>query len=92
MVEFHTISAKDQNRLHQFGYKKSLPRILIGYVCAGGIWKGGILVADVEELEKMDASENSCSETQCNGGSHAITSRICIPFRSWKYRKIGLKR
>ena len=27
--------------------------------CAGGIWKGDILVADVEELETMDASEIS---------------------------------
>ena len=24
---------------------------------AGGIWKGDILIADIEELEKMDASE-----------------------------------
>ena len=24
----------------------------------GGIWKGDILVADIEELERMDASEN----------------------------------
>ena len=27
---------------------------------AGRIWKGGILVADIEELETMDASENFC--------------------------------
>ena len=24
---------------------------------AGGIWKGDIMIADIEELEKMDASE-----------------------------------
>ena len=24
---------------------------------AGGIWKGGVLVADLEELETLDASE-----------------------------------
>ena len=45
-------SAKDLSRLHQFG-KKVLPSIFLGYVFyAGGIWK-----RDIEELEKMDASE-----------------------------------
>ena len=51
------ICAKDLSRLHQFG-KKVVPGIFIGHVLyAGGIWKGDILVADVEELEKMDATE-----------------------------------
>ena len=42
----------------QFG-KKDLPGMFFG--CAlieGWLWKGDILVADIEELEKMDASEN----------------------------------
>ena len=57
MVEYHPISAKDLSRLHQFG-PKVLPCIFLGYVLyAGRIWKGDILVADIEELEKMDASE-----------------------------------
>ena len=57
MVEWHAISAKDQSRLHQFG-PKVLPGIFLGYVLyAGGIWKGDIVVADIEELEEMDASE-----------------------------------
>ena len=57
MAEYHPISAKDQSGLHQFG-KKVLPEIVTGYVLhAEGIWKGDILVADMEELEKMDASE-----------------------------------
>ena len=51
MVEYHPISAKDLSRLHQFG-KKVLPWIFLGYV-----WKRDILVADIEELERMDASE-----------------------------------
>ena len=37
-------------RIHQFG-KKVLPGI------AGGLWKGDILISDMEELENMDASE-----------------------------------
>ena len=57
MVEYHTISAKDQSGLHQFG-SKVLPSIFLGYaVYAGRIWKGDIVVADIEDLEPMDASE-----------------------------------
>ena len=57
MVEYHPISAKDQSGLHQCG-AKVLPGIFLGYVLyAGGIWTGDILVADIEELEHMDASE-----------------------------------
>ena len=50
-------TAKDQSRIHQFG-KKVLPGLFLGYALyAAGIWKGEILVADIEELETMDASE-----------------------------------
>ena len=57
LVGYYPISAKDQSRIHQFG-KKVLPGLFLGYALyAGGIWKGDILVADLEELEKMDASE-----------------------------------
>ena len=55
--EQHTISVKDLSRLHQFG-SKVLPGMFLGYVLsAKGIWKGDIMVADIEELEEMDASE-----------------------------------
>ena len=57
LVEYYPISAKDQLRIHQFG-KKVLPGLFLGYALyAVGIWKGDILVADIEELETMDASE-----------------------------------
>ena len=57
LVEYHPITAKDQSRIHQFG-KKVLPGLFLGYaLCAGGIGKGDVLLADVEELETMDASE-----------------------------------
>ena len=56
-VEYYPVAAKDQSRIHQFG-KKVLPGLFLGYALyAGGIWKGDILVADIEELETMDASE-----------------------------------
>ena len=57
LVEYHTRTAKDQSRIHQFE-KKVLPGLFLGYALyAGGIWKGDVLIADLEELETMDASE-----------------------------------
>ena len=57
LVEYHPIAAKDQSRIHQFG-KKALPGLFPGYALyARRIWKGDVLVADLEELETMDASE-----------------------------------
>ena len=57
MVEYHHISVKDMSRLHQFG-PKVLPGIFLGYALfAGRIWKGDIVVADIEEMEVMEASE-----------------------------------
>ena len=62
LVEYHPFTAKDQSRIHQFG-KKVLPGLFLGYALyagrEGGIWKGDILVADIGELEMMDASEIS---------------------------------
>ena len=55
MVECHPISANDQAELHQFG-KRVVLGICVGHALyAGGIWKGGIFVADVEELKILDA-------------------------------------
>ena len=55
LVEYHPMTAKDQSRIHQFG---KLLGLFLGYALyAGGIWKGDISVADIEELETMDASE-----------------------------------
>ena len=57
LVEYYPISPKDQSRIHQFG-KKVLPGLFLGYALyAGGISKGDIMVADLEELETMDVSE-----------------------------------
>ena len=58
MVEYHPISAKDLSRLHQL-WPKVLPGIFLGYVLSAvGIWCGDMVVADIEELEEMDASEH----------------------------------
>ena len=57
IVEYHPISVRHQSRLHQFG-RKVLPGIFLGYeLVAGEIWEGDILIADLEVLEKLEASE-----------------------------------
>ena len=57
LVEYYPISAKDQSRIHHFG-KKVSPGLFLGHALyAGGIWKDDVLVADLEELETMAASE-----------------------------------
>ena len=57
LVEYHPKTAKDKSRIHQFG-KKVLPGLFLGYALyAAEIWKGDVLIADLEELETMDASE-----------------------------------
>ena len=57
LVEYHPIIAKDQSRIHLFG-KKVLPGLFLGYALyAGRIWKGDVLIADLEELETMDVSK-----------------------------------
>ena len=57
LVEYHPITAKDQSRIHQVG-KKVLPGLFLGYALyAERIWKGDVLIADLEELDTMDASE-----------------------------------
>ena len=72
VAEYHTISVKDLWRLHQFG-KKVLPGMFFGYVLyAGRIWKGDILVADIEELIGGDGRlRNPCKKTQCKGSVKA---------------------
>ena len=57
MAEDHPSSLEDQTRIHQFG-KKVLPVIFLGCEpVAKRIWKGDILRADLEDLEKLDASD-----------------------------------
>ena len=52
LVEYHPITAKDQSRIHQFG-KKVLPGMFLGYALyAVRIWKGDVLIADLEEWKR----------------------------------------
>ena len=62
LVEYHPTTAKDQSRIHQF-VKKVLPGLFLGYALyAGRIWKGDVLIADLEELETMDGPEKDRKE------------------------------
>ena len=57
MVQDDPISPKDQARIHQFGKKVKLG-IFLGYeLIAERLRKGDILIADLEELEKLDAPD-----------------------------------
>ena len=56
LVEYHPVIEKKQSRIHQFG--KSFLDCSSDTLCTRGrIWKGDVLIADLEELETMDASE-----------------------------------
>ena len=76
LVEYHHVTAKDQSKVHQFG-KKVLLGLFLGYALyAEGIWKGDVLIADLEELETMDASEIYSKKTQCERGDLSQRKRI----------------
>ena len=75
LVEYHPITANYQSRIHKFG--KILPGLFLGYALyAGGMWKGDVLIADLEELETIGASEIYSKRTQCERGDISQTRRI----------------
>ena len=83
LVEYYPITAKDQSRIHQFG-KKVLPGLFLGYALyAGGIWKGDVLIADLEELETMDASEIYSKRLNAKEVIFSQTRRIYFSNRRW---------
>ena len=61
--EYYPISPKDQTRRHQFD-RKVLPGIFFGYALIGRIWTGDVLVADMEDLEKV--------------GGHAVSAKTQV--------------
>ena len=67
MVEYHPIFVKDQSRLHQFG-PKVLPGIILRYVSyAGRIWKGDIMVADIQKVGGDGRIRTPRPKAQCKG-------------------------
>ena len=84
LVEHHPISPIDQSRIHEFG-KQVLLGLFLDYVLyAGRIWKGDILVADLEELDEMDASDIHAKRLNAKRGGKAWKWwRIHVPSRGW---------
>ena len=78
LVEFHPVTAKDQLRTHQFG-KIVLFGLFLGYALyASGIWKGDVLIADLEELETMDAWEISSKRLNAKEVMFSKEKEKCI--------------
>ena len=89
LVEYHPITAKDQSRIHQFG-KKVLPWLFLKYALyAGGIWKGDVLVADLEELETMDASEIFSKRFKAKEGIFPKQGKIYFPIADGRIKTFG---
>ena len=87
LVEYHPITAKDQSRIHQFG-KKVLPGLFLGYALyARGIWKGDVLIADLDELGNDERIGNLLDKTQCERGDISQTRRIYFSNRRWDESK-----
>ena len=89
MVEYHPITAKDKSRIHQFG-KKVLPGLFLVYALyAGRIWKGDVLIADLEELETMDASEIYSKRLSAKEVIFPKEKRIYFSNRRWRIKTLG---
>ena len=89
LVEYYPVSVKDQSRIHQFG-KEVLPRLFLGYALyAGGIWKGDVLVADLEELETMDSSEIYSKRLNAKGDVSQRKRRIYFPIADGRIKLLG---
>ena len=88
LVEYYPKTAKDQSRIHQFG-KKVFPGLFLGYALyAVRIWKGDILVADIEELETMDASEIHARRLNAKKVLTPMKGdNFYIPSRRWSSKK-----
>ena len=83
LVEYYPVTSKDQSIVHQFG-KKVLLGLFLGYALyAGGIWKGDVLIDDLEELETMDASEIYSKRLNAKEVIFPQTRRIYFSNRRW---------
>ena len=61
-----------------------LPGLFLGYALyAGGIWKGDVLIADLEELETMDASEIYSKRLNAKEVIFPKARRIYFSNRRW---------
>ena len=89
LVEYHPVTAKDQSRIHQFGMK-ILPGLSLAYALyAGGIWKGDVLIEDLEELETMDASEIYSKRLNTNEVIFPKQGEFIFPIANRRIKTLG---
>ena len=89
LVEYYTISAKDQSRIHQFG-KKVFPGLFLGYALyAAGILEGWHM--DCRPWGGGDGGRigNLLEKTQCERGDISQTRRIYFPIADGRIKTRG---
>ena len=75
----------NQSRIHQFG-KKVLPGLFLGYALyAVGIWKGDVLIANIEELKTMDASEIYSKRLNATEVIFPKQGEFIFPIKTWEH-------
>ena len=88
LVEYYPISAKGQSRIQQFG-QKVIPGLFLGYALyAGGVWKGDVLVADLVELETMDAEIYSKRLNAKEVKFHKENEKIIFPIADGRIKPL----
>ena len=92
LLECYLISSKDHSRIHQF-WKESFTWIVL-WIRSQRIWKGDMLVADIQELETMDASEiDSKKKTHCKGSNtYQRKWKIHFSSRRWTSQSFWKRR
>ena len=85
LVEYHPITAKDQSRIHQFG-KKVFPGLFFGYLLYEGAFGR---VADLEELETMDASEIYSKRLNAKEVIFAKRGEFIFPIGDGRIKHLG---
>ena len=90
LVEYDPLAAKDQSRIHQFG-KKVLSGLFLGYALyAGGIWKGDVLVADLEGVGDDGRIGNLLKKTQCERGDFSKEKgEFIFPIADGRIKTLG---
>ena len=82
-VEHHPISAKDQARLINSVRKYFQASLWFCVPHAGGSWKRDILVANVEEFQENDTSEENSSRIKPKEGDKFIPTLVMCALSSY---------
>ena len=76
--------------LRKTSQESILPGLFLGYALyAGRIWKGDVLVADLEELETMDASEIYSKRVNAKEVIFSKNGKFILPVADGRRKFIG---